>query len=120
MGNFFVSYDLNGKTPTHSEMDKHVKSIFGARVFRVLETVWLVHTSLTKRQLFDYFDAKVSRNDRLLVIEADDAVMRNLLVPNQTLQAAWVAPLLPPAWPRPPAPTPQGFGLLGRVPKVSF
>lgn len=89
MANFFVSDDLNGNTPTHAQMDVHLKKL--GRVNRVLETVWYVGGGFSKEQVFDYANSVLNVNDRLLVIEADDARMRNLLVQNEHLQKAWAA-----------------------------
>lgn len=88
MANFFLSYDLNGKTPTHSEMDKHLQAL-GGTVRRVLETVWYIRTAYSQTQVFDHANAILSENDRLLVITAQDARFRNLLAPNKTIQDAW-------------------------------
>lgn len=111
MGKYFFSYDLNGKSPTHAEMDRHIRALFGATVHRVLETVWFIRTGLTEQQLYAYLNQKLSANDRILVIEATDAMMRNLLVPSYLIQNAWVdAPSLPAAH-RPPVTAPRALGL---------
>jgi hypothetical protein len=90
MANYFVSYDLNGKTPTHAQMDEHLKKL-GKCVHRVLETVWYVHSAGTKEAIYNYVNGFVSANDRVLVIEAKDCYMRNLLVPIESVQNCWNA-----------------------------
>ncbi len=91
MANYFVSYDLNGKTPTHAEMDEHLKKLGKKCIHRVLETVWYVNYAGTLQQLADYVNSILSSNDRLLVIEAIDCRLRNLLVPDKTIQDCWKA-----------------------------
>lgn len=88
--NYFVSYDLNGRTPTHAEMDAHLKKL-GRCVHRVLETVWYVRTSKTLEQLHDYVDSILSANDRVIVIEAVNCRWRNLLVSDVSIQNCWNA-----------------------------
>lgn len=90
MANYFLSYDLNGKHPTHAEMDEHLKGLNGT-VRRVLETVWYVHTSLSMSDVFDHANDILSGNDRLLVIHANNARMRNLLVPSEKIVDDWNA-----------------------------
>lgn len=86
--NYFVSYDLNGQRPAHKEMDDHLKKL-GPCVHRVLETVWYIRTNLNKQQLYDYMNSILSTNDRILVIEASDAIWRNLLVPDKAVLDCW-------------------------------
>lgn len=88
MANYFVSYDLNGPTPTHAQMDAHLTKI-GPCVYRVLETVWYVKYGGTIEQLQQYVDNILSQNDSLIVIAASNARMRHLLVPNQALKDCW-------------------------------
>jgi hypothetical protein len=78
MANYFVSYDLNGQTPTHAKMDEHLKKL-GNCVVRVLETVWYVKTTKNADQLYEYANSLLSTNDRLLVVTASSATWRNLL-----------------------------------------
>ena len=88
MARYFLSYDLNGSTPTHSEMDKHLEKSFSSRQ-RILETVWFVCSNKTTSQVFDYVNSILSNNDRLIVIEANSGVWRNLLGGDQTLLKKW-------------------------------
>ena len=111
--NFFFSYDLNGKAPSHADMDKHIRKL-PCNVERVLETVWFIHTLWDKSSLYNYLNSILSQNDRVLLVEAEDAVMRNLLVPNQTIQNEWRAPLVLPALTRPPVMRPLVNALSGR------
>lgn len=89
MANYIVSYDLNGSTPTHAEMDKHIAQKTGWARGRVLETVWYIGTSDTRGVVYDHFNAKLSANDRLLVVTASEASWRNLLVSNDSLKSSW-------------------------------
>ena len=88
MANYFVSYDLNGPTPSHAQMDKHMEKAGWTRG-RVLETVWYVGATQTLKEVFAYVDSILTGNDRLIVIEAKDAHMRNLLITNESLQENW-------------------------------
>ena len=88
MANYFVSYDLNGKSPTHAEMDAHLKKL-GQCVHRVLETVWYVRSGKTREELYNYVNGILSNNDRVLVIEASNCNFRNLLVSNQAVLNCW-------------------------------
>lgn len=88
MPNFIVSYDLNGRTPTHAEMDKHIAAsgwVYG----RILETVWYIKAAATIDQVYAYVGQILSQNDRLMVIEGSAALFHNLLVKDETVVAAW-------------------------------
>jgi hypothetical protein len=86
--NFILTYDLNGPRPSHAEMDRHIAA-FAAEYGRILETVWYIRSSATLQQVYDYMNSKLSLNDRIMVIEARNAHVRNLLVPTENLQEAW-------------------------------
>lgn len=88
MANYFVSYDLNGPVPTHAQMDKHLASAGYGRG-RILETVWYVNTTASLDSVFAYVNRILSNNDRLIVISADNAMMRNLLIQNDAIQKVW-------------------------------
>lgn len=88
MPNYFVSYDLNGQTPTHTQMDAHLKKI-GECVHRILETVWYINSSSTEEEIFKYANSILSANDGLVVVTASGCRWRDLLVSDQALQACW-------------------------------
>lgn len=89
MANYIVSYDLNGPTPTHAEMDKHISQVAG-HYGRVLETVWYVGSSaLTCVQLRDYLAQKLRDEDQLLVVECLEAAWQNLLINDESFRATW-------------------------------
>ncbi|MGE0665753.1 MAG: hypothetical protein AB7O49_04255 [Sphingomonadales bacterium] len=88
MANYVVSYDLNGKNPTHAEMDAHIKRA-GWAYGRILETVWYIGTTATTKQVYEHINAILSTNDRVIVVKATDAWFRNLLVSDDSLQKAW-------------------------------
>lgn len=88
MANYIVSYDLNGSVPTHKEMDKHMSAAGWSRG-RILETVWYVGTSQTLDQVYKHVNAVLSKNDQLIVILAEDASFRNLLISDSSLAASW-------------------------------
>lgn len=88
MANFFVSYDLNGSTPSHKQVDEHLAALGAARG-RVLETVWYVGWSGSCRALFDHVNSIMSNNDRLMVWEASNVVWRNTLTTDDSLLTEW-------------------------------
>jgi hypothetical protein len=90
MSNYIVSYELNGSTPTHKQMDQHMADAGWTRA-RILETVWYVGTPQTRREVYDHVNAILSKNDQIIVISASAATFRNLLVDDDSLQAAWGA-----------------------------
>jgi hypothetical protein len=85
MTNFFVSYDLNGSTPTHAQMDKHLKAVAGV-YGRVLETVWYLTYRGSASQLRVYLERVLSLNDRVLVMQVDALSWRNLLISDASLK----------------------------------
>lgn len=88
MANYIVSYDLNGSTPSHDEMDKHLQKL-GAAVGRILETVWYVGYSGSLSDLYDHVKALLSSNDLLFVVEGQEATWNQLLVETGSLKTAW-------------------------------
>ncbi len=90
MANFFVSYDLNGATPTHKQVDDLLAGLGAARG-RILETVWYVGWGGSCVDLFNHINTIMSANDRLVVWEAADMVWRNTLVTDASIRKEWAA-----------------------------
>lgn len=88
MPNYIISYDLNGKVPTHAQMDAHLKKAGYGRG-RILETVWYIRADHEIGVVYNYVNRILSDNDRLIVILAANAVTRNLLISNDVLSKAW-------------------------------
>lgn len=88
MANYVVSYDLNGPSPSHKQMDDHLAMIGAARG-RILETVWYVGYSGTQNQLLDHLKSILGKEDLIIVVEANSATWTKLLVDNQSLISAW-------------------------------
>jgi len=88
MANYIVSYDLNGPYPTHKQIDDHMAKSGWTRG-RILETVWYVATESTASEVFKYINIILSANDRLIVVKAELASFRNLLINNDSLKTAW-------------------------------
>ena len=53
MANFTIGYDLNGSSPTHKQVDEHIRKGFTICA-RVLETEWYVVHNGTAAQVRDY------------------------------------------------------------------
>ncbi len=53
---YFISYDLNGSTPTHAQMDKHLEQKYKLRQ-RILETVWFVCSRVETQLSHQVIDA---------------------------------------------------------------
>jgi hypothetical protein len=88
MANYIVTYDLNGSTPTHKQMDDHLKTIV-TNHGRILETVWWIEYSGTAEQLRDRISTILGKEDLLLVVQAASAAWTKLLVNSQSLLNAW-------------------------------
>jgi hypothetical protein len=89
MANYIVSYDLNGPTPTHSQMDHHVERMGHWSRGRILETVWYIGTSDSLETVYSHFDAALSSNDGLMVVQASEAMFRGLLVTSESVEQEW-------------------------------
>ena len=90
MANYIVSYDLNGPSPSHAVMDKHMEKAGWTRG-RILETVWYVGTPQNLSEVASYVGSILSKNDRLVVVAAADMQFRNLLVNNEAMKQAFGA-----------------------------
>lgn len=88
MANYIVSYDLNGPTPTHQAMDKHMEKAGWTRG-QILETVWYVGTSADIDAVASYVQQILSSNDSLVVVSCLGGRFQNLLIPTPNLVNAW-------------------------------
>ena len=88
MANYLLSYDLNGSNPTHSDMDDHLNDS-GWETARILETIWYVGADATQKQVYDYVNSILSKNDRIIVASVSNANFRNLLISGEDFKAAW-------------------------------
>ncbi len=88
MANFIITYDLNGPSPSHKEMDEFLSKLVANRG-RVLETVWWVDYPGTTAQLRDRLKTILGKEDLLLVVEAKSAAWTTLLVDERSLKEAW-------------------------------
>lgn len=88
MANYIVSYDLNGPTPSHKQMDDHLSKLGAARG-RILESVWYVGYSGTQKQLLDHIKTIVGKEDLLIVVKAESATWTKLLLDDKALISAW-------------------------------
>ncbi|WP_165214292.1 hypothetical protein [Affinirhizobium pseudoryzae] len=92
MANFMLSYDLNGSTPTHKQMDDHLQALGPtfARA-RILESVWYVAGPTNSTTLRDYILRILSPNDLVIVAEMADAAWRGLLVDGVAFKTTFEA-----------------------------
>jgi len=90
MANFIVSYDLNGPSPSHKEVDDLLESL-GATRGRILETVWYVGWNGSCETLANAVNGILSANDQFVVVEAREMFWRNLLITDESLRESWVA-----------------------------
>lgn len=88
MANYIITYDLNGPSPSHKQMDEFLEKLVAKRG-RVLETVWWVDYAGTAPQLRDRLKTILGKEDLLLVIEAKSAAWTSLLVDEAALKTAW-------------------------------
>ena len=88
MANYLLSYDLNGSDPTHEDMDDHLDDS-GWETARILETVWYIGAEATKKQVYEYVNSILSKNDRIIVAPVSDASFRNLLISGVDFREAW-------------------------------
>lgn len=87
MASYIISYDLNGPTPSHKEMDQLIRMI-SAKAGRVLETVWWVDYAGTEVQLRNRLRTILRKEDRLFVCACPRAAWFNLLVTDVALKQA--------------------------------
>jgi hypothetical protein len=88
MANFLLSYDLNGSNPTHQELDEHLEES-GWEIARILETVWYIGAGATQKQVYDYAQSVLSKNDRIIVATVRNVTFRKLLIDGEDFKAAW-------------------------------
>lgn len=86
----FWSYDLNGSTPAHSQMELHLRSSEWGWA-RLLKTVWYVGAVATEQEVISFVEQMLGQTDSLLVVRCDRAVWRNLLVEDASLQQYWAS-----------------------------
>ncbi len=87
MASFLITYDLNGPTPSHKQMDDLIPKL-AARSGRILETVWWVDYVGTAAQLRDRLRTTLRKEDSLMVCECKVAAWQNLLVQDAALKQA--------------------------------
>jgi hypothetical protein len=87
MASYLISYDLNGPSPSHKEMDDLIPRI-SAKAGRVLETVWWVDYPGTAVQLRNQLLTILRKEDRLFVCACPRAAWYNLLVTDESLKQA--------------------------------
>lgn len=88
MANYIVSYDLNGPSPSHKEMDQHLEKL-GVGRGRILESVWWVGYPGTQKELLEHIKTILRSEDLLIVVKAESATWTKLLISNDSLVTAW-------------------------------
>lgn len=87
MSSFLITYDLNGPSPSHKQMDDLIPKI-AVTYGRILETVWWVDYSGTAAQLRDRLMSTLRKEDSLMVCECNSAAWHNLLINDAALKQA--------------------------------
>ena len=87
MASYLISYDLNGPSPSHKEMDDLIPRL-AATYGRVLETVWWVNFLGTEVQLRNRLLTILRKEDRLFVCACPRAAWYNLLVRSAVIKGA--------------------------------
>lgn len=88
MANFLVTYDLNGPSPSHKQMDELIPKL-AVTYGRVLETVWWLDYPGTAAQLRDRLKTILGPEDLLLVVECKSAAWTKLLVDSIAFKNAF-------------------------------
>lgn len=85
MAVYIITYDLNGKTPNHTEMDEHIAKQ-SWRSGRILETVWLVETDFPIERVYDIISIILSDNDSIFVGNMNSFKSENLLISDEDIK----------------------------------
>ena len=88
MANMLVTYDLNGRYPSHRQMDDLIPKL-GVASGRLLETVWWLDYPGTAAALRDRLQTILGSEDLLLVVECKSAAWTKLLVNNESFKSAF-------------------------------
>ena len=62
-----ISYDLKRPGQTYSRLYEAIKSY--GNWWHYLESVWLIDTERTPREVFEHLAPNIDKNDRMLVVE---------------------------------------------------
>jgi len=87
MASYLISYDLNGPSPSHKQMDDLIPKL-AATYGRVLETVWWVDYRGSEVELRDRLLTILRKEDRLFVCACPRAAWFNLLTNSASLKKA--------------------------------
>lgn len=76
MPNLFVSYDLIAPNKNYAAVEQAIRQL--GVVSRVLLSVWYVKTMYSAEQARDHIRNAIDQNDKLLVIDANNAFGQNI------------------------------------------
>lgn len=82
MSFFVVGYDFDttkGTKPDYAPITKLIEALDSCRP---QESFWLVRADWTSDELYDYLIKEVRTQDRLMIIELDDAPAWNQVLPD--------------------------------------
>ena len=88
MANYIVSFEFSGPRLTDQDMDQHMGKAGWVRR-KILESAWYVSADESTSDVFNRLQKTLSPNDRLIVVNAAEALWRNLLIPDASLQVAF-------------------------------
>ena len=75
MNNLIVTYDLRKPGQDYADLEAAIKSL--GSWAHPQQSVWYVHTGYTMQQTFEFLKKYIDSNDRLLVVDARNAVGYN-------------------------------------------
>lgn len=86
MANYIVTYDLNGPSPSHRDVDREMDALGASRI---LETVWWLDWSGTPAGLRDHLMSILQIEDGLLVCKISAAAWNSLRVTSESFKDAF-------------------------------
>lgn len=85
MANYIVAFD----TKTHTgSVEKRVQSLAPGHTYRLLDSVWFLHTEKSGEQIYEHLNSALGQGDRLIVTESAGSTYRDLLTSAAVLLKA--------------------------------
>ncbi|MGY3344704.1 MULTISPECIES: hypothetical protein [unclassified Bradyrhizobium] len=71
--NLFIAYDLDKPGQNYDAVHARIKSL--GRWYHAQQSLFYVHTAMTAQEAHAYVGAVIDSNDKLMVVDATNAVM---------------------------------------------